>query len=98
MANGLYTNSELLDSIIVDLNALLKALFTGQYVKVCALVTSMVQKLTNLRKTIDNDVKNREETIEKLKQALRNAGCNTKEMTPKEFVQMVGAENKEGEE
>ena len=86
MANGLYTNSELLDSIIVDLDKLMKALFSGQYIKVCAIVTGMVQKLSNLRKNLDNDLKNREETIEALKQELKNAGRGVEDMTPKEFM------------
>ena len=99
MANGLYTNSELLDSIIVDLDNLLKALFTGQFIKVCAIVTGMAQKLSNLRKSLDNDLKNREETIEALKQELKNAGRGVQDMTPREFIgKLVKTENKEGEQ
>ena len=99
MANGLYTNSELLDSIIVDLDNLLKALFTGQFIKVCAIVTGMAQKLSNLRKSLDNDLKNREETIEALKQELKNAGRGVQDMTPREFIgKLVNTENKEGEQ
>ena len=99
MANGLYTNSELLDSIIVDLDKLMKALFSGQYIKVCAIVTGMVQKLSNLRKSLDNDLKNREETIEALKQELKNAGRGVQDMTPREFIgKLVNTENKEGEQ
>lgn len=98
MAKGLYTNSELLDSIIVDFNSFLQSLFTGQAVNACIIASNMSQKLANLRKTIDDDIKNREETIEKLKQALRDAGCNTREMTAPEFMrEIVGEQQKEGD-
>ena len=86
MDNGLYTNSELIDSLIVDLNNLLKSLFSGQYVGACSIISSMAKKLSNLRRTIDNDLKNREETIETLKQELRYAGRGVQDMSPGEFI------------
>lgn len=91
MANGLYTNSELIDSIIVDLNNLLKSLFSGQYVGACSIITSMAKKLSNLRKTIDNDLRNREETIETLKQELRYAGRGVQDVKPSELVDKLNS-------
>lgn len=81
MANGLYTNTELMDSVIVDLNNTLKDIFSGQYIQACCHVTQMSQKLVNLRNTIDNDLKNREETIERLKQVLRDSGVEVRDIT-----------------
>ena len=74
MANGLYTNSELVDSIILDLNNLPKELIDGQFIQACSLITQMSQKLINLRKTIDSDLKSRDKTIENLKAEIRNLG------------------------
>ena len=74
MANGLYTNSELVDSIILDLNNLPKELIDGQFIQGCSLIAQMSQKLINLRQTIDNDLKSRDETIESLKREIRNLG------------------------
>lgn len=85
MNNGLYTNTELMDTIIMDLNDTLKALFSGQYIQACCQVTQMSQKLVNLRNTIDNDLKNREETIEHLKQVLRDSGIEVRDITPEEM-------------
>lgn len=67
---GLYTNSELVDTLIVDLNNVLKELVSGQYIQACCYVTQMSQKLVNLRKTIDKDLQNKDRIIEELKSAL----------------------------
>lgn len=88
MANGVYTNAELVETIIVDLNNLPKMLFDGQYIQFCTLVSQMGQKLINLRKTIDTDLKNREAIIETLKQQLRATGCNVNEMTMEEYAKL----------
>ena len=74
MMKGLYTNSELVDSLINDLNNLLRLQMSGQYVQACCSVAQMAQKLVNLRKTIDNDMKSRDKTIETLKAELKAAG------------------------
>jgi len=74
MAKGLYTNSELVDSIILDLNNLPKELIDGQFIQGCSLIAQMSQKLINLRQTIDSDLKSRDKTIESLKAEIRNLG------------------------
>lgn len=86
MANGIYTNTEIMDSVIVDLNDMVKELVGGQYIQACCIVAQMSQKLLNLRNTINNDLKNREKTIETLKEQLRNAGQTVTDMTPQEFI------------
>jgi hypothetical protein len=86
MANGLYNNTELMDSVIVDLNNTLKELFSGQYIQACCHVTQMSQKLVNLRNTIDNDLKNREATIETLKRQLREMDCEVVDVPVKQLT------------
>ena len=77
MADGLLTNCEMIDSIMVDMNNVLKEQQSGQFIQACCTVAQMTQKLLNLRKTIDDDLKSRERTIEDLKNMLRAAGCET---------------------
>lgn len=98
MAKDILTNTELIDSIIGDLNSLPKKLIDGQFIQFCGTVYRMGQKLINLRNTIDNDIKNRNKTIETLKEELRNAGHEVDDMTPAEFIERMnhgkdGAEN-----
>lgn len=74
MAKGLYTNAELIDSLIVDLNNVLKYQFGGQYIQSCGIISQMGQKLLNLRTAVENDIKSKNEYIENLKLELRAAG------------------------
>lgn len=86
MAKGLYTNSELVDTIINDLNTFLRLQAGGQHLQACAIVTGMAQKLVNLRETIDNDLKNRDQTIEMLKERLRDCGQEVIEVPAEQYV------------
>ena len=74
MANGLYTNSELIQTIIVDLNDLIKAQMGGQYIQACNIVTQMGQKLVNLKTGIHNDIESRDKTIDSLKKTQHDNG------------------------
>lgn len=78
--NGLYSNSELVQTLITDLNNLLKEQAGGQYINAAAIVTGMAQKLLNLKESIDRDLKNRDETIATLKEELRNHGVEIVEV------------------
>lgn len=84
MAKGLYTNAELIGSVIDDLNTVLKIAMTGQPLQACAVLTGTVQKLINLQKTINDDLTNRDETIKSLKDELRKHGVEIveREVTP----------------
>ena len=84
-------NSQLIDSLILDCNNAVKAMVSGQYVLFCALMAGMTQKLTNLKKGVENDLQNRNETIEILKNELRNAGKTIEDMTPDELIERGGA-------
>lgn len=90
MANGTYTNVELVDTLIVDLNNLPKELMDGQFIQFCTLVSQMGQKLINLRKGIKADIDSKNKIIEQLKAQLREAGAVIEDMTPDEFIQKYG--------
>ena len=68
MANGLYTNAELAESMISDLNDLMKNIAGGQYIRVCSIVMDMTKKLMNLKKGIEADINNREQQIKELQE------------------------------
>ena len=89
MGNGMYTNSELTDSLINDLNSLIKNIASGQYVQFCMIVTQMTQKLVNLKSGIESDIANKNKIIENLKQQLRDEGAEVEEMTPDEFLKKI---------
>lgn len=89
MAKGLYTNEELIDTLIQDLNNLPKLMIDSQFVLACATVAQMGQKLVNLKKGIQHDMADREETIADLKDQLRQAGVDIVDMDPKEFIESI---------
>jgi hypothetical protein len=94
MANGLFTNEELIDSLIVDLNSIPKLLIDGQGILFCSIVSSMGQKLVNLKKGIKDDLENKNKVIEELKRALKETDVGCVDMTPEEYLkEKDGAEN-----
>jgi hypothetical protein len=90
MANGTYTNSELIDTIVVDMNNMIKEALTGQYVQICYIVTAMTQKLMNLKKGIEADLTSKDKVIEQLKDQLRAACAEVEDMTPEQFIEKYG--------
>ena len=98
MAKDIMSNTELIESLILDLNNSLKEITNGQYIQFCSIVYQMAQKLVNLRNTVDNDLKNRDKTIETLKNELRAAGHDVVDMTPKQFVGEFMNKEKDGAE
>jgi uncharacterized phage protein gp47/JayE len=72
----MYTNSELIETILNDLNDYMKAQAHGQYVQASIIMSNVAQKLVNLQNGIDADMKNKDETIEKLKVELRKRGVD----------------------
>lgn len=91
----MYTNSELIDSLIVDCNDLAKNIISGNGLAVCTLIVQMVQKLANLKKGVKNDLANREETIRILKDELRKAGKEVVDTTPEEVGKVMDEINRE---
>ena len=64
---GLFDNQGLCDSLIGDLNNLMKAIVSGQYIQFCAIVSGMGQKIVNLKKGIQSDLDSMSEKVEELK-------------------------------
>lgn len=52
---GLYDNVGLIDTLIVDCNELLRAAFSGQYVRFSSIIVGMAKKLANLKEGVSND-------------------------------------------
>ena len=90
MQKGLYNSEELIDTIIVDMNNMIKEALSGQYVQICYIVTGMTQKLMNLKKGIDADLASKDKVIEQLKDQLRAAGAEVEDMAPEEFIKKYG--------
>ena len=90
MAKGLFNSEELIDTIIVDMNNMIKEALSGQYVQICYIVTSMTQKLMNLKKGIEADLASKDKVIEQLKDQLRAAGAEVEDMTPEQFIEKYG--------
>ena len=92
--NGLFTNDELIDTIILDINSIGKQAASANYIGVCNTVVHMVQKLTNLKKGIVNDMKRKDDVIEDLKQQLKLYNPGLTDVTPKQFLEDI---KKDGE-
>ena len=83
------TNEQLIDSLIVDCNNAVKELTNGQHLAWCATMANMVQKLASLRKTISNDLRNREEIIKQLKNELRDCGRTVCDVAPDDLEKHI---------
>lgn len=82
----MYTNSELIGSILTDLNEMMKYQAAGQFIQATTLFVGIVQKLVQLRQHIDDDMKNRDETIQSLKDELRACGREVVDIPADEFT------------
>ena len=89
MANHILNNKELIGSIIQDLNNLVKEQQAGQHLQACAIIVSMTQKLANLMKTIDDDLKNRDDAIDMLKEQLRAHGVEVVDVVPENIEEAL---------
>ena len=69
-------NIGLIDSIIVDLNAAIGALHTGQSILFCSMIGGIGQKLAALKKGVQDDEKSKDISIETLKAQLRALSNN----------------------
>jgi len=77
MDKGLYENAAMCDKLIADLNSAVKALFDGQCIAFCDAVRMIAQGLASLKKGVEADMADRDETIRQLRQEiedLRNGG------------------------
>lgn len=69
---GLYNNAGLCDTLISDINNLVKHAVSGQYVQFCNGVTVIVTKIVNLKKGIIDDLASKDKIIEELKKINNN--------------------------
>ena len=86
MANGLYTNEELIDTLIVDCNNAVNAVMGGKGIEWCRIMLDIVVKLANLKNGVHNDMKNRDENIALLEQRLKDAGCKIEKISAEELL------------
>lgn len=93
MANGLLTNKELVDTLISDLNSLVKNVAGGQYIQACFIVTGMSQKMLNLKEGIKKDIDSKNRVIESLKEQLRQAGAEVEDISIDEFIKKGGEDH-----
>lgn len=70
--NGIWDNSGLIDTLIVDCNTLVKKMAGGEYVAFCALIVSMVQKLTNLQAGIKTEKESMQEQIDEAQRTIND--------------------------
>ena len=91
----MFTNEELVDTLLSDLNILLKNAVSGQYIQACVIVTGMSQKLINLKGGIKKDIDNKNKVIETLKEHIRNLGEEVTDMNIEEYMkkQKDGVDN-----
>lgn len=87
------TNEELVDTLLSDLNSLLKNAVSGQYIQACVIVTGMSQKLLNLKGGIKKDIDSKNRIIESLKGQLRELGAEVTDMSIEEFMKKDGVDN-----
>ena len=79
------TNSEMIDSMIVDCNEAVKAVASGQMIQWCRIMYEMVLKLSNLKNGIRAELQNRDENITMLKNMLKDAGIEFQEIDLKDL-------------
>lgn len=65
--SGLLDNEGMCDSLIQDLNNLIKSISSGQYLQYCGIAVQMVQKLANLKSGIKKDMQSMKDKVEDLK-------------------------------
>ena len=86
MADGLYSHSELVDSLIEELNMLPKWLIDSQFIAFCNHVGQMGQKLALLKKGIADGMKSKDEKIEELKETIRALGGDVQDIPVDQFA------------
>jgi hypothetical protein len=70
----------MIESILDDINNMLKAALNGQPIQSCAILTGIAQKIVTIRTGVENEMKTRDNTIEKLKNELQKRGVEVAEI------------------
>ena len=71
---GLLDNEGLIDSLIVDVNNVVKDLVSGQYISFTRTINYMIQKLANLKNNYKIEISSRDEEIARLRDELQKIG------------------------
>ena len=61
---GLYDNVGLIETLIIDMNNLVRRAMAGEYVNFCTTVVSIVQRLANLKAGVQHDIDSLKEQLE----------------------------------
>jgi len=86
--HGLLDNEGLVDSMISDLNNLLKNMAAGQYIRVCSITMEMVQKMQNLKSSMKAE---RKEFLDQLADLRRL----NNDLAEKAFNEPINRENEQ---
>lgn len=70
----------IIESILDDINNMLKAALNGQPIQSCAILTGIAQKIVTIRTGVENEMKTRDNTIEQLKNELQKRGVEVAEI------------------
>lgn len=83
--NGLYDSQGLIDTLISDCNNAVKSCVGGQYIAFCNIMVQMVRKLDILKKGVSNEMKNRDDIIQSLKDELKKCGKTVADIAPQDL-------------
>ena len=61
---GLYDNLGLIDTLIIDMNNLIRRAMAGEYIAFCTTAVSIVQRLSNLKTGVKHDMDCLKEQLE----------------------------------
>lgn len=86
MAKGLFDSQELIGSLINDCNEAVKQLVGGQYILWCATMANMAKKLSLLKDGVRDDIMNKQDQIECLKEQLRKCGRRVDDITSEQLA------------
>lgn len=64
---GLFSHAELIDTLMQDCEKIMKSLVSGKYLDFAMILIQMLQKLTNLKGGIEDDLQSMKNKIDELK-------------------------------
>ena len=82
-------NSELINTLINDCNEVIRKCMSGQYIAFCKSMVEMVQKLAVLKQNYEKELKSRDESINNLKNMLKNLGVEFIETTEEKLADQL---------
>lgn len=86
MPEGFINTDQMIDGLIQDCNNAVRNLVSGNYIAWCNINVQMVQKLAALKKGYKDDIDQKNQKIEDLKQMLRNRGEDVIDIPAGELV------------